>query len=207
MDRVDYAKVVKRVIDEKFEFKCGTVSFVKDDSLFILSDDLSFGVPRFVVKVNENLKFSCFHLVVQISIPSLTKNRITILNSWFAIEEVIDHLIQHKKTKKFKVLYQQIQVMGPVKVGTKLYDPDIVVRAFEYFATSRSFYSKHHGDYQFPSIRALTNITSAIASKDDSSFLKGIFKPLTPKQRSGVIMQDEVLSQEVTGLSRRNDFR
>ena len=97
---------MKRVIDQKFEFKCGTVSFVKDDSLFIQPDDVSFGVPRFVVKVNENLNFSCFHLGVQISIPSLTKNRITILNSWSAIEKVIDYLIQHKETKKVKVLHQ-----------------------------------------------------------------------------------------------------
>ena len=82
--------------------------------------------------------------------------------------------------------------MGPVKVGAKLYDPDIVVRAFKYFATSRSLYSKLRDDYQFPSIRTLTKITSAIASKGDSSFLKGIFKPLTPKQRSCVIIQDEV---------------
>ena len=125
MNKVDYAKVVKRVIDYKFEFKCGTVSFVKDDSLFIQSDDFSFGLPRFVVKVNENLKFSCFHLGVQISIPSLTKNKITILNFWSAIEEVIDYLIQHIETKKFEVLHKQIPVMGPVRVGAKLYDPKL----------------------------------------------------------------------------------
>ena len=158
MDKVDHAKVLERVIVEKFEFKCGAVSFVKDDSLFIQSGDFSFGVPRFVAKVNENLKFSCFHLGVQISIPSLTKNRITTLNSsWSAIEKVIDYLIQHKETKKVKVLHQQIQVMGPVKVGAKLHDLHIVVRAFEYFATSRSLYSKLRDDYQFPSIRTLTN--------------------------------------------------
>ena len=91
-DKVDYASVVKRVIDDKFEFKCGTIFFVKDDSLLIQSEDLLFGVSRFKVKANENLNFSCFHLEVDILISSLTKNRITILNSWSAIDVVIDRL-------------------------------------------------------------------------------------------------------------------
>ena len=102
MDKIDYAKVVLRVIGEKFESKCGTISFVNYDSLFIESDDLLFGVSRIVVKVNQNLTSSCFHLGIQMPIPSLTKNRITILNSWYEIEEVIDDLIQHKKHKKSK---------------------------------------------------------------------------------------------------------
>ena len=99
MDKIDYAKVVLRVIGEKFESKCGTISFVNYDSLFIESDDLLFGVSRIVVKVNQNLTSSCFHLGIQMPIPSLTKNRITILNSWYEIEKVIDDLIQHKKKK------------------------------------------------------------------------------------------------------------
>ena len=85
--------------------------------------------------------------------------------------------------------------MCPIKVGAKLYDPDFVVRAFKYFTTSRSLYSKLCDEYQFPSIRTLTKIMSGMASKDDSIFLKGTFLTMTPKQRS-MIMQDEVYSKK-----------
>ena len=86
--------------------------------------------------------------------------------------------------------------MCSVKVGAKLYDPDFVVRAFKYFATSRSLYSKLCDEYQFPSIRTLTKIMSGIASKDDSIFLKGTFLTRTSKQRSCMIMQDEVYGKK-----------
>ena len=106
MDKVNYAKVVRRLIEEKFKFKCDTVSFVRDGNLCIQSEDLSFGVPRFVLTINGNLNISCFHFGVQMSIPSLAKNRITVLNSWSAIEEAIDYLSHHEEDKKVNILHQ-----------------------------------------------------------------------------------------------------
>ena len=55
-------------------------------------------------------------------------------------------------------------------------------------------------------MRALTKITSTIASKDDSSFLKGIFKTPTPKQRSCVIMQTEVYVKKLLTYQRGTVF-
>ena len=85
---------------------------------------------------------------VKCYIPSLSKNYIT-LNS-----KEIDY--------KMQIIHQQILVMDPVTVGNQLYGPEIIVRAFEYFATSRTLYNCLRKDHQLPSITILTRITFSL---------------------------------------------
>ena len=52
------------------------------------------------------------------------------------------------------------ECMVTVLVGKPIYAPEVIMRAFEYFATSRALYGKLTEDYQLPSMRTLTRITS-----------------------------------------------
>ena len=87
---------------------------------------------------------------------SLSKNRITELNEWSKVEEAIRFLDTTPIEQKKKVIKEQLDVMGPSKVGTKVYNEDTIIRAFEYFSISRSCYERFQTDYKLPSVKTLT---------------------------------------------------
>lgn len=82
--------------------------------------------------------------------------------------------------------------MGPTIIGEKKYDPDMVVRAFEYFAISRSSYARLRDDYKLPSISLLKEITSTVKDTSDIQYLKNIFSKLPAGQRSCILLLDEI---------------
>ena len=64
----------------------------------------------------------------------------------------------------------------------------MTTRAFEYFATSRSLYSRLQQDFQLPSIRTLTRIKSKVRKVAETEFLASIFKNLSPCQRRCIVL-------------------
>ena len=82
--------------------------------------------------------------------------------------------------------------MKPITVGKKLYKPEVLMRAFEYYATSRTLYKKLQKDYKLPSIKTLTNISSKVNNSSDGKFLSEVFESVPLKQRKCVIMADEI---------------
>ena len=97
---------------------------------------------------------------------------------------------------KRKIIQQQIKAMAPQIVGMHVYGPEIIVRAFEYFGTSRSLYNRLRKDYQLPSITTLTQITSKVSKVNENTFLNGIFKSLETNletnQKLCLVLHDEV---------------
>ena len=93
---------------------------------------------------------------------------------------------------KKKMNLQQHRAMGPKPVGKTKYEPELIVRAFEYYATSRALYSKLTKDFQFPAVRTLQRITSKVAKQDDVQFLKNVFSNIEEKIRKCILMLDEV---------------
>ena len=89
IDRVTFPTMVKRVVEEKREFCCPTISFVSGNLLYIQSDKFCGGVPMFIVEVEETMRFSAFHMGIKVLIPSLSKNEIRIFKSWSAVEETV----------------------------------------------------------------------------------------------------------------------
>lgn len=89
-------------------------------------------------------------------------------------------------TDKKQIILEQLQAMGTQRVGKPLYTPEIIIRAFQYFATSRCLYERLRQDFQSPSKQTLTSITSKVAKIDDG------FKSVEERQKMCVIMQDEV---------------
>ena len=87
---------------------------------------------------------------------------------------------------------QHISVMGPKTVGNKLYIPEILIRSFVYFSTSRALYDRLRNDYQILSISLLTRITSKISNINENKFIFSIFNSLSDKQKLCIILHDEI---------------
>ena len=109
---------------------------------------------------------------------TLSKNCVTTVKYWSILEEMIRLLNSLEKENKKEVIQQQMKAMPSKTFGTKIYGPEIIIRAFEYFATSRSLYNRLRVDYQLPSASTLTRITSKVSKLSETTFLHGVFKCL-----------------------------
>ena len=81
--------------------------------------------------------------------------------------------------------------MAPT-VGKRMYSQELTVRTFQYFATSRSLYNQLRIDYQLPSIKTLTRITSKVSALIETYFMRSVFNTLKENQKQCVIMQNEI---------------
>ena len=95
-------------------------------------------------------------------------------------------------THKKKILFDQLFVTDKKGGNEQLHSPEMKTRAFEYFATSRSLYSRLQHDFQLPSIRILIRITSKVGKVAETEFLANILKNLSPCQRRCIILWDEI---------------
>ena len=106
-----------------------------------------------------------------------------------------------------------IDVMAPQIVGKKIYDTEILMRAFEYFATSRSLYTKLRDGYKLPSVTTLTLLTSKVTKLDDLKFLGEVFNNIEERQRRCIILVDEIYVKttfsyhggQLFGIAENND--
>ena len=176
LDKATFNDLKDELLTNKKTFVCPIVSFQAENVLIVQSVEFCNGVPLFVVRICENLRFETFPYGIKCYVASLTKNRIHTVDSWSKLEEIIRYLnamdIDHKKD----VIQKQISVMSPKSVGTEIYGPEEIVRAFEYFATSRALYNRLRKDFQLPSITTLTRLTSKISKIDENTFLQSVFK-------------------------------
>ena len=193
------------VISDKisFDFLISSASkrkFVSPVTCYIVNDmfymqSCSFFtdcVPMFLLKISTSLKFQAYHAGVRCHITSLSKNRITELNGWSKVEEAIRFLDTTPIEQKKKVIKEQLDVMGPSKVGTKVYNEDTILRVFEYSSISRSCYERFRTDYKLLSVKTLTKLTSKVSKLDDGKFLSHVFSTLALEQQKCIILVDEV---------------
>ena len=126
-----------------------------------------------------------FFCGIKHTITSLSKNRLTCVNSISRLTEAIRYLHSLTKTNKIDTIFEHIHAMGPVvMVGGKKYDTNTFVIAFEYFSISRSLYNRLREDYELPSISLLTRITSKLdSSLDDKDYLNSLFSHLDEMQK------------------------
>ena len=74
--------------------------------------------------------------------------------------------------------------MAPT-AGERMYSQELIVRAFQYFATSRSLYNRLRTDYQLPSIKTLTRITYKVSALNESC-LRVAFSTPSKKAKKNV---------------------
>nr|XP_047136892.1 uncharacterized protein LOC124813634 [Hydra vulgaris] len=129
------------------------------------------------MKIKNDLTFEGFFCGIKYTIQSLSKNGVTKFKSYSQLEECWRYLNTLIKSNKVNVLQEHFDAMSPVIVGKKKYNPEIIIRAFEYYSLPRSLYDRLRQDYQLPSISLLQKITSKINSSfDDFKYVSEIFK-------------------------------
>ena len=175
-DRITNEILINMVTSRKFQSPVTT--FVIENVQWIQSNEFIQGIPLFAIKIFRDMTFQSFHMGIQCSIPTLSRNNIYRLNTWSRIDEALRFLDQKEFNNHEKVLQEHFDAMKPVRVGHKVYSPDTLVRAFEYFSTSRCLYGKLREDYKLPSVKVMTNLTSKVNKLSDKSFLQDVFSNL-----------------------------
>lgn len=191
-DNVSFGEMKEKLLANERDLPVPVIAYMDGCVLHVQSKKCINGVPLFVVNICQDQSFENFHLGVRCAADSLSRNRITALKTWSALEENVRFLSSLELSDKKQIIQQQLQAMGTRKVGKPLYTPDIMIRAFGYFATSRSLYHRLRVDFQLPSVQTLTRITSKVAKVDESTFSDVVFSSLEEKQRLCVLLQDEV---------------
>ena len=144
------------------------------DTLYVQSQQYLNGVPLSLVKIFKDLNFETYHCGVKCTISTRPKNRVMTVHTWSVFEKIIRYLKSMEIDNKKCVLQEHLSAMAPT-VGKKMYSQELVVRAFQYFPTSRGLYNRRRIDYQLPSIKTLTRITSKVSALNETCFMRSVF--------------------------------
>ena len=193
-DKIHSLEQIQQNISSVITIDGGVVCFRIENSLMIQSGDYmpETCVSRFNLRIFHDFSFESFHCGIKCTITPLSRNMINLLTKWSIIEEAVRYLNAIEIDQKKAVLIQQMQSMKPCNVGHKKYSADIIVRAFQYFATSRATYHLLRNDYELPSIQTLTRLTSKVKNINDVSFLQNVFSSQDEKRKTCILLVDEV---------------
>ena len=129
---------------------------------WLLSTEMKNSIPRYSLRIKNDLFYEAFHLGIPCTVKTLSRNRIYKLDAWSKIDEVLRFLHEKENTHHEEILLEQMDNMRPPKVGSKLYSPETMMRAFDYYAHSRSMYRKLRKDLKLPSEAILSTLTSKV---------------------------------------------
>lgn len=195
---LSFEDLCQKVMGKNVTISVPVISYCigKNELFVIQSTDFinESGIPRFLLKIKNNLSFEGFHCGVKCTVKPLSTNRIYLVDSVSRLNVAIHYLDSLTMDHKKNVISEQISSMDSLTyVGEKKYAADMIARAFEYFATSRSLYSRLRDDFELPSITLLTKLTSKVGNLEDNEFLQSYFQHCTdPRQRNVVLIIDEI---------------
>ena len=132
-------------------------------------------VPLFLLKIFKDLNFETYHCEIKCTISTLSKSRVMTVHAWSVFEEIIRYSKNMEIDNKKCVFQEHLSGMAPT-VGKRMYSQELIVRAFEYSTTSRSLYNRLRIDYQLPSIKTLTRITSEASASNETCFMRSVLK-------------------------------
>ena len=89
-------------------------------------------------------------------------------------------------------MLEQCVSLGTTKVGTLKYSSEIIVRAFEYLATSRTLYNRLRKDFGLPGLATLNRLSSKVNNSSDYTFISNVFTGLDQRQKQFILLLDEV---------------
>ena len=180
----------------EINFQVPVVKYSINDTMIIQSTtfESNSSITTFLLKIKNDLSYEGFHCGVACIISTLSRNRIRKLDTTSRVQEAIRYLSSLSKSNKKDVFLQEIDCMGwsLTHIGKKKYSAEIIARAFEYFATSRSLYQRLRDDYELPSVTTLTRLTSKVSAMNDREFLGEIFSNIEDRQKHCVLLIDEV---------------
>ena len=109
-------------------------------------------------------------------LSTLSKNRVVTVHAWSVFEEIIRYLKNMEIDNKKCVIQEHLSAMAPT-IGKRMYSQELIVWAFQYFATSRGLYNRLRIDYQLPSMKTLSRITSKISTLNETCFMRSVSTP------------------------------
>ena len=112
-------------------------------------------------------------------------------HAWSVLEEIIRYLKNMEIDNKKCVLQEHLHAMART-VWKRIYSQELIVRVFQYFATTRSLHNRLRIDYQSPYIKTLTRITSKVSVLNETRFMGSVFNTLKENEKQCVIMEDEI---------------
>ena len=146
-DQLDFDKLEEDI--PSHDFSAPVVCYKIDNTIHISSSgNFTDGVPLFLLKISHDLRLSAFHAGIRYGIPTLMKNRISILDSWPELEEAIRFLHYQPWNQQKFVIKERLESMGAHKLDEKCFSTEIIVMSFQYCATSRFCYEKLRKDYK-----------------------------------------------------------
>ena len=82
-DKLTFPLLQDELINKQFQrFVVAVTAYMSNDVVFIQSQEFHQGVPLFLVKLFNSLRFESYHMGVRCYIPSLSKNFITVIDTW-----------------------------------------------------------------------------------------------------------------------------
>ena len=189
-DKVTFISLKENLLKNQTESLVNLSCFIIADTLYVQSQQYLNGVPLLIVNIFKDLNFETYRCGIKCTISTPSKNRVMTAYAWSVFEEIIRYLKNMAIDNKKCVLQDHLSAMAPT-VGKRMYSQELIVRAFQYFATSMSLYNQLRIDYQLPSIKTLTRITLKVSALNETCFMRSVFNTVKENQRQCVIMQDE----------------
>ena len=193
-DTLSFLKLKDELINKQEKLPPSTFAVALDDVILLQSKhcEPGTGIPKFLIKIFQDLSFETYRYGTKFIVSSLSANRINTVKSWSIFDEILRAVNSLQLNNHQKVVLEQISAMSPRCIGEKSYSPEMVVRAFSYFATSRALYLKLRRYFQLPSVRTLTRITSKVSKLDEKKYLNLVFQQVNPNQKLFIIFHDEI---------------
>ena len=164
------------------------------NEIYLQCDELleETGIFKFMIKIKEDFSYEAFHSGIKCIMLSLSQNRITQLTRWSQVNEAVRFFLNHSSTRKETVLHQQVSAMSVKSIGERKFSNAVIVRAFGYFALSRTAYNRLRQDFDLPNVTTLTRMTSSTKRYDDVAFYSKVFSNLSSQQKTCIVFVDEV---------------
>ena len=191
-DQVRYEEILGK-FDTRLPDFSSAIRYVYEEKLIFVSPVLlQNSIPKFTVKIHPNLKFEAYQAGTRV-FPFGRLLGIHKLQDWTAISELFRYLENSEVPHKNQILLQHVNCMNNLNVvGVRVYDMEVILRAFNYYATSRSCYRLLYKDLQLPSINTLRKLTCKTKSINDLDYVKQVFTNLSDTQSQSIIIVDEV---------------
>ena len=92
LDEFTFASLKEALVEKNREFLIPFNVLVNGDALHLQSVKFFDGIPFFLIKIYENLRYETFHLGVKVYVTSLNRNRVSKLDTWSRLEEALRFL-------------------------------------------------------------------------------------------------------------------
>ena len=89
-------------------------------------------------------------------------------------------------------LQEYLWAMAPTVIAKRIYCQELIVKAFQFFATSRSLFNRPQIDCQLQCLKSIIRITSKVSTLNETYLMSGVFKTVEENQTQCLIIIDEI---------------